>query len=106
MDRFPQRLAPGITELIERTVREFMDSYGLVGVRSYPGTDHDGDPVIWVEADYENRGEPIDPSVMTDLVLALRDRVWNAGEERFPHVRHKFDERQQVLRTPARRAGR
>jgi hypothetical protein len=27
----------------------------------------------------------------------LRDRLWERDETRFPHIRHKFDERQKVV---------
>jgi hypothetical protein len=87
---------PRIVELIERTVRESMQPFGLTAVEVRAGEDHDGDPVIFVEAHYELSETPVDTMVIIELLGILRERLWNAGEKRFPHIRHKFDERQEV----------
>jgi hypothetical protein len=86
-----------IVELIERTVRDTMGPFGLRRVEVRAGEDHDGDPVIFVEAQYDLSERPIDPRVTAKLTTTLRDRLWERGEFRFPHVRHKFDERQKVV---------
>jgi hypothetical protein len=90
-----------IVELIERTVRESMGPFGPRAVEVRAGEDHDGDAVIFVEAQYELSERPIDPRVTgkltSRLTTTLRDRLWERGETRFPHVRHKFDERQKVV---------
>jgi hypothetical protein len=90
-----------IVELIERTVRESMAPFGLRAVDVRAGEDHDGDPVIFVEAHYDLSERPIDPrltaKLTSRLTTTLRDRLWERGEIRFPHVRHKFDERQKVV---------
>jgi hypothetical protein len=90
-----------IVALIERTVRETMGPFGLRGVEVRAGADHDGDPVIFVEAQYDLSERPIDPrltaKLTSRLTTTLRDRLWERGETRFPHVRHKFDERQKVV---------
>ncbi len=86
-----------IVALIEETVRESMSPFGLRSVNVRAGEDHDGDPVIFVEAQYDLSERPIDPTVTAKLTTTLRDRLWERGEIRFPHVRHKFDERQKVV---------
>ncbi|MEQ1717320.1 MAG: hypothetical protein ABL907_15295 [Hyphomicrobium sp.] len=91
-----------IAALIEQTVRESMGPFGLKAVVVRGGEDHDGDPVIFVEAQYDLSETPIDTTVTAKLTSILRDRLWEAGEARFPHIRHKFDERQKVK--PRRRA--
>jgi hypothetical protein len=91
-----------IVKLIEQTVQESMKRFGLKGVEVRAGEDHDGDPVIFVEAEYELSPTPIDPAVTARLTSILRDRLWDVGEKRFAHIRHKFDERQKVK--PGRRA--
>ena len=89
-------ISPDIENLIKATVRESMQRFGLreVGVRA--GEDHDGDPVIFIEAEYDLSETPIDTEITTALATILRDRLWEKGETRFPHIRHKFHERQQV----------
>lgn len=89
-------IEPEIVELIERTVRESMQSFGLESVDVRAGEDHDGDPVIFVEAHYELSKTPVDTMAIVELDGILRERLWNTGEKRFPHVRHNFDERQEV----------
>jgi uncharacterized lipoprotein YmbA len=39
------------------------------------GQDHDGDPVILVEAQYDLSERPIDPRVTAKLTTTLRDRL-------------------------------
>jgi hypothetical protein len=85
-----------IVELIEQTVRERMEPFGLTTVDVRAGEDHDGDPVIFVEAHYDFSETPVDTMVILELDGVLWERLWNAGEKRFPHVRHEFDERQEV----------
>ena len=93
------KIDPDITELIRRTVRESMQPFGLRDVDVRPGEDHDGDPVIFIEAHYDLVDRPIEPDIMAKLALILRDRLWEHGETRFPHIRHRFDERHKVIRS-------
>jgi hypothetical protein len=98
-------IPPEIVELIRQTVREGMGSFGLKAVDVRAGEDHDGDPVIFIEASYDYSETPIDTVPVTvGLVSILRDRLWKEGETRFPHIRHKFDERQQVVHRRRARA--
>ena len=89
-------------EIVKQTIRESMGPFGLRDVHVRAGEDHDGDPVLFIEALYDLSETPVDPSVTARLVSILRDRLWKFGERRFPHIRHKFDEHQEVQR--ARRA--
>ncbi len=95
-------IRPEIAKLIVRTVQESMQPFGLKSVDVRAGEDHDGDRVIFVEAHYDLSQTPIDTMVMAELISILRGRLWDAGERRFPHIRHNFDERQEVK--PRRRA--
>jgi hypothetical protein len=96
-------VGPDIVALIKRTVAESMKPFGLKSVDVRAGEDHDGDPVIFVEARYDLSETPIDPAVTARLTSVLRDRLWAAGETRFPHTRHKYHEQQKVK--ARRRAG-
>jgi len=73
-----------------------MQPFGLKSVDVRAGEDHDGDPVIFVEAHYELSETPVETMAIIGLLGILRERLWNTGEKRFPHVRHRFDERQEV----------
>lgn len=80
--------------LIERTIREVMSSYVVDSIDVKAGEDHDGDPVIFIEVHYGLNDAPIDSAVIAGLLSLMRDKLWAAGERRFPHTRHLFDERQ------------
>ena len=99
MQELAQSLKPEITALIEETVRELMTPFGLRQVTSRADIDHDGDPVIRVEAHYDLNDEPIDIDVMARLALHLPDRLREINESRFPHIRHFFDEKHPIKKT-------
>ena len=92
-DEIPDEIRAAINEMLWQEV----GAYGLHKVTAKVGADHDGDPVIWVDADYEAKGEPINPKAFAALVSKLRGKLWGMGEERFPHIRHHFSEKQKIL---------
>lgn len=89
-----------VIEAIKAIVGEQMGPFGLRDVTVAPGEDHDGDPILEVAVEYDPRGRPIDTRIVAGLVTKLRDRLWEMGEPRFPHLRHHFDERQKVVGYP------
>lgn len=91
-------IAPVVRKVIEETISESMAVYGLRDINIHSGTDHDGDPVLFIEAAYDLTDTPVDPAITASLTSKLRDRLWEHGETRFPHIRHKFDEAQRVIR--------
>ena len=88
--------------LVQETVRESMQPFGLREVSVRAGEDYEGDPVLFVEAEYDLTDTPTDTAVTAALTTKLRDKLWAAGETRFPHIRHKFSESQKVK--PRRKA--
>lgn len=90
---------PQIVELINRTIHETMDQFGLRSIEVRAGEHHDGDPVIFVEAQYDLSERPFELGVTGKLASVIRRRLRNAGEMRFPHIRNKFHEEQTVQRT-------
>jgi hypothetical protein len=91
-----------IDQLVKEIVRESMQVYGLRNVSVRAGEDHEGEAVLFIEAEYDLSDTPIDTTVTAALTTKLRDKLWAAGETRFPHIRHKFPEAQKVK--PRRRA--
>lgn len=81
---------------IEGVLRAEMAPFGLRNIEVIAGEDHDGDPVLFVEVTYDAEGRPIEPKVVAGLTTKLRDRLWELGETRFPHVRHAFPEQRKV----------
>jgi hypothetical protein len=82
--------------LIRMTVRESMQAFGFRDLSVRAGEDHEGDPVFFIEVDYNLTATPIDMAVTAGLTTKLRDKLWAIGETRFPHIRHKFSEEQTV----------
>ena len=97
-------VSPEIVAMIERTIREVMTPYGYRGIRVRPGEDHDGWPVIFVEVDYDLTDTPIELGFNRLIRSPLRDKMWDAGERRFPHIRHRFHELQPVAKRKRARA--
>ncbi len=101
MAKLAEALDREIVDLISETVREIMGPFGLADVTVRAGEDHDGDPVIYIEAHYALSEQPIDMKTASKatrhLTNTLCDRLWERGETRFPHTRHKFDERQSLV---------
>jgi hypothetical protein len=105
MQETQRPIAPELVERIERTVHEAMAPFGLREVDVRAGEDHDGDPVIFVEAQYELSERPLELGITGDLSSAINDIALDAGETRFVHVWHKFHDKQTIAE-PARRARR
>ena len=89
---------PELVELIQQTVRDSMAPFGLKSVTVRAGEDHDGDPVIFVDAAYDLSETPIDSTVTYALNGKVSRLLLEAGEPRFPHIRHRFHELQKVAR--------
>ncbi len=89
-------VSPKIVDLIERAISANMAPYGYRGIRVRPGEDHDGDPVIFVDVDYDLTETPLDIGATSGILTPLRDKMWEAGERRFPHIRHRFHEQQPI----------
>jgi hypothetical protein len=95
---------PEIVDLIKATIRESMAPFGYKDAIVRAGEDHDGDPVLFVEVEY-------DESVLLDewpptpnLLFKLNKQLSLAGEDRFAHVRHKFQDKQLLNLRRSRRA--
>ena len=93
LDELPEEIRTAIHDLLWQEAGD----YGLHRITARVGEDHDGDPVIWIDADYKAKGKPIDPKVFASLGLKLRDKLWGMGESRFPHIRNRFSEKQKIL---------
>jgi hypothetical protein len=91
-------LDDNVVKTIKSLFHERMDQFGLSDVVVRPGEDHDGDPVIFVDAVYNLSPRPIEPQAIFDLEHSLRDAVRALGERRFVHIIYKFNDAQKVAR--------
>jgi hypothetical protein len=85
---------PRIQKLVKGEVEKAMKPSGLTHVDVRAGEDHDGDPVIFIDATYRISTLSLDPSELNELHSRLRQKLWQAGETRFPHIRHRFPDGQ------------
>lgn len=83
-----------IAKVVNDVLKARMRRFGFKGSSVRPGEDHDGDPVLLIDADYAYSEKPIDVRATIGLISELRDALEEIGEFRFPHIRHHFDERQ------------
>lgn len=97
MDLKQEQVPKDIETAIREIIRRDMEPFGFRDCRVEPGENHDGEPVIYVAVDYDSDGPPVDPKCVAGLVGKLRNRLWELGETRFPHVRHGFSENREVV---------
>jgi hypothetical protein len=81
---------------IRQLVRAKLGKLRIRDVEIRPGYDYDGDQVIYVDVYYELSDQAIDPEVTLEALVALKNGLSRAGEDRFPYLRHHFDEHQKV----------
>jgi hypothetical protein len=88
------------TEEIEAIVyvvlSERVGVYGFDGATVRAGLDHDGEEALFIEARYKLTENEIEAGAFYGLTSALRGALAETGEDRFPYIRHRFDERQRV----------
>jgi hypothetical protein len=92
-EKIPQKIVTAVRQIAERELLP----YGYESLWVAAGADHDGDPAILIDIDYRNTGQPVEPKVIARLVSKVRDRLWEVGETRFPHIRHHFAQDQKVV---------
>lgn len=97
-------IRPELVEKIKAAMRESMGPFGLKEVEVRAGEDHDGDPVIFIDATYDLSETPIDTDVTYLLNSKMSRLLLDAGEIRFPHIRNRFHELQKVARPRRRKA--
>ena len=81
---------------IQKLLRKRLDRYGFEHAVVNVGSDHSGDPALFIDAYYHLTEEPVKTIEILHLLTELRNFLVSKGEERFPYLRHHFDERQQV----------
>ena len=85
---------------IEGVLKARMGRFGFKRASVRAGEDLDGDPALRIDAEYAYSEKPIDVRATVGLVTELRDALEKVGEDRFPYIRHHFDERQQTAKYP------
>ncbi len=92
-----ESVAPDADALIRRTLNTWWGEAQLARIDIRADVDFDGDPVIYIDVDHIYDPDPLDTGARFGMLTELRDALMELGEFRFPHVRHHFDERQEIL---------
>jgi hypothetical protein len=91
------RITPDAYQEIQRVLKEYLTPFGHTEFHVKAGLDHDGDPVLFIDADYKLSKTPVDPAIVHEADRTLRRCLIEAGDDRFPHVRHHFHKAQKVV---------
>jgi hypothetical protein len=83
-------------DTIDATVREFVSKFALRDIEIRAAEDHYGEPALFIDVRHDLSQTPIEPEVLTSLVISLQRKLLDIGEDRFPFVRHHFDDDQKV----------
>ncbi|MGJ3262549.1 MAG: hypothetical protein ACFE0R_04865 [Salinarimonas sp.] len=81
-----------IRRVVEPILRKHLGPFGFETAEVASGVDHDGDPAIFVSAKYATAEPERARGVRLDAGRALREALWEHGEERIAYVRHRFPE--------------
>jgi hypothetical protein len=87
-----------IEKLVKTEIERTMKRYGIAWIEVRAGEDHDGDAVIFIDAGYRVGTLAVDPNELNELHSRLRTKLWQAGETRFPHIRHRFPDGKMEVR--------
>lgn len=79
-------LRPEVREAIEGVLRERFDMVPITAVEVEEDEDHDGDPILRIRMVYDAEVEDLDLDRLVSITRHLRNRLWELGEERFPHT--------------------
>lgn len=93
-------IEPEIIAAIEDIIAPTMRRMGYRSLSVEEGHDHTGDPCLFIDVEYAAEGDPVDTKISARLVLDVRNRLLELGEERFPYVRNHFLEEQAVAGYP------
>ena len=93
-----------VREAIERVLRDQLGPLGFQAATVRAGVDHDGDPVLFVDANFKLVPEPLDPAFTVGITDAVRDALDAVGETRFPHINYELDDEQTFTKTMRKRA--
>ena len=85
-----EKVSEDVRNAITRVLHDNLRLHGFQGAMITDGLDHDGDPVIFVEAQFDLVPEPIDPAITFGITQQVRDAIGELGETRVPNIRYKF----------------
>ena len=91
-----EQVSEQVRQAIDEILRKDLEPYGYQRAEIEAREDHSGDPAIFVDALYGRTDLAVDVDVVARITHKLRNRLWELNEERFPYVKHHFDEDRKV----------
>ena len=88
-----EKLPDNLRESVKRVVADKMGPFGLERVDVDLGPDHDGETAVIINAYYRPVQRSVDSKTLAQLLSLVRSDLWQSGEERFPYIRHHFEEK-------------
>ena len=85
-----------VQNAVDRLLRARLAPYGYTHADITGTTDHEGEPILRIDAYHELSSTPVDTRVTYALPVELQETLSALGETRFPLVRHHFHENQAV----------
>ena len=89
-------IEPKTRMLIESVVSRYIDGHHVQPCNIVGDIDGDGVHSIEIGLCYEYSERPIDPAKSLDMLSALSSALVCAGDNRFPFLKHYFDDKQQI----------
>lgn len=88
-----------LNDRIEPILRRRLEKFGFARSEVSPGRDHDGDLALFITVRYEEaaripeEGPDLDAvaDAVLDAVAEIRTALRSLGDERFPYLRHAFN---------------
>ena len=93
-----------VRDAIERVLRERLGHQLFREAEVRAGTDHDGEPVLFIVAHFDLVPEPIDPAFTVGITVAVSDALDEIGETRFPHITYDLHDDQVFAKKTRKRA--
>ncbi len=97
MANFDNEISDETKALIEDVVRDHLNGFNVSPCEIVSFENHDGEASISVGICYLDAAKAISPTITIKLVTELRAKLVDAGDQRFPYVRHYFQEEQEIV---------
>ncbi len=91
------KISAKVTRKIRRLLKQEVGHYALRSIEMKVGEDHDGDPVLFIDAWYDLSLTRVDTMRVAETSGKLHDLARSMKLTIFPHLRHHFDEAQKVV---------
>ena len=91
------KISAEITHKIRRFLKQEVGHYALCSVEMKVGEDHDGDPVLFIDAWYDLSPTRVDTKQVVRTSARLHDLARGMKLTIFPYLRHHFDEAQKIV---------